>query len=175
MILEHSQDNQVDALEGISTYGKLELQTNEFEDEEGSIWKMGLPVVFTLTNIRKDLTDLEINMSQDTKEPTDKLNAKKIVKRHFLPGSTIKFAFGESNPDFVAGKKFPNQLFFRFFSNLGCCAKANISFTKKLIKQAPKQKPQIGKENAVFQKLISQIQIKAQTAINETTQVHNRA
>ena len=59
-----------------------------------------------LTNVKNEITDIEVDLSQDHKEPTEKLNNKKVFKRHFLPKSTLKFSYGESKPSFLEDKKF---------------------------------------------------------------------
>ena len=63
IILDPEYENQIDMIEGISTYGMLQVQNKEVTDDDGNIWSIGFPVLITLTNVKNEITDLEIDIS----------------------------------------------------------------------------------------------------------------
>jgi len=92
-ILEHNTAKNLDVLEGIPTFAKIFVPSLNRVDPT-----LILPAYFTVINMG-EISDIQIFLSMDNKEPNSKFCEKQVHKKLFDPGSEIKFNFKKLEPE----------------------------------------------------------------------------
>lgn len=83
--MNENNTNNIDCIATIPIYAKMQLTFPIIEDDDAN-FRTELPITFYIINSSHSLAaDLEMQLSMDTKEPSDREHDKKVLRKSIAP------------------------------------------------------------------------------------------